>query len=261
MTLFSANLGFLWAELPLPQAIHAAKNAGFDAVECHWPYATPPEDTRAALTETGLEMLGLNTPKGAGFGLTALDDASAAQAAIDEAIAYAAAIDARAIHVMAGIADGPAAHQAFCQNLAEACHKAAPHDLTILIEPINTIDVPGYFLNRISQALDVVEDVAAPNLKIMVDAYHIARMEGARMEEAIIRHLDQAFEAMGHFQFAGVPHRGAPDEGEVDFAAIFDHLKARGYSRPLGAEYKPSGGDTDASLNWMKTLKTSSERI
>ena len=250
MTLFSANLGFLWADLPLPDAIRQAKNAGFDAVECHWPYAIDPLEVNAALTETGLQMLGLNTPKGDGFGLTALPEEAPARAAIDQAIAYAAAIDAKAVHVMAGIAAGREAKASFINNLTYAATKAMAHGITILIEPINNIDVPGYFLTRTSQALAIISAVNLPNLKLMFDAYQVAMMEGD-----VRPHLDAAYDVIGHIQFAGVPHRGAPDEGDVDYAQLFAHLKSAGYTRPLGAEYKPDGGNTSESLGWMKKLR------
>ena len=120
---FSANLGFLWADRPLPDAIRAAKMAGFDAVECHWPYDVPAAETKAALMETGLSMLGLNTGRGnvsiGENGLAALPGRQAdARSAIDEALAYASAILASSVHVMAGNSSGPRARQAFCDNLA-----------------------------------------------------------------------------------------------------------------------------------------------
>lgn len=250
MTLFSANLGFLWADLPLPDAIRQAKNAGFDAVECHWPFATDPADVKAALDETGLQMLGLNTPKGDGFGLAALPDEASARAAIDQAIAYADAIDANAVHVMAGVAAGAEAEASFINNLTYAATKAAAHGITILIEPINSVDVPGYFLTRISQAQAIILAVNLPNLKLMFDMYHVAMMEGD-----VLPHLDEAYHQIGHIQFAGVPHRGAPDEGDVDYGQLFRHLKSAGYARPLGAEYKPDDGNTSGSLGWMEKLR------
>jgi len=144
---FSANLGFLWTELSLPDAIRAAKEAGFEAVECHWPYDTPAADVAAALSETGLPMLGLNTRRGdvsgGENGLAALPDRSAdARAAIDEAIDYAGAIGCKSVHVMAGFASGAAAHEVFVENLRYACAQAARQDIPILIEPLNRNDAP-----------------------------------------------------------------------------------------------------------------------
>ena len=248
---FSANLGFLWNDRALPDAIHAAKAAGFDAVECHWPYDEPAEAVKAALLETGLRMLGLNTRRGdvAGGenGLSALPDReNDARAAIDEAIAYAAAIDTPNIHVMAGFAGGRDAHDTFVKNLRYACKQAAPHGITILIEPLNKYDAPGYFLTTTDQALAVISDVVAANLKLMFDCYHVQLMEGD-----LTHRIEALLPMIGHIQFASVPGRGAPDHGEINYDHIFGVIAQLEYAAPIGAEYKP-GGDTDATLGWLK---------
>ncbi|MEM7694178.1 MAG: TIM barrel protein [Pseudomonadota bacterium] len=246
---FSANLGFLWADRPLPAAIRAAKATGFDAVECHWPYETPVDAVRAALTETGLSMLGLNTRRGeAGQnGLSALPGREGdARAAIDEAIAYADAIDAGAIHVMAGFAAGPAAHAAFVANLRYAADSTAR---TILIEPLNRHDAPKYFLTNTDQAADILREVDRPNAKLMFDCYHVGRTEGD-----VTTRFEALLPLVGHVQFASVPHRGRPDEGELDLGFVLPRLAALGWEAPMGAEYKP-GGDTEATLSWMARLR------
>ena len=250
MTTFSANLGFLWADLPLPDAIRAAAAAGFDAVECHWPYEFGAAPVRAALEETGLPMLGINTRRGeidAGEnGLSALPGReAAARAAIDEAIAYAAAVRARNVHVMAGTASGGAAHQCFVAHLRAACDQAAEHGIGILIEPLNRYDAPGYFLNSTAQARDIITEVAAPNLRLMFDCYHVQLIEGD-----LTHRLADLMPVIGHVQFAGVPDRGEPSRGEVAFAHVFAVLAELGYTEPLGAEYKPQG-PTEATLGWM----------
>ncbi|MEY8801537.1 hydroxypyruvate isomerase family protein [Phaeobacter italicus] len=247
---FSANLGFLWADRPLPDAIHAAKAAGFSAVECHWPYDVPAGDVTAALQETGLRMLGLNTRRGdlasGENGLSALPGRDKdARAAIDEAIAYAVAINTPNIHVMAGFAEGRDAHETFVENLRYACEKAAPYGITILIEPLNRYDAPGYFLTTTDQALAVIADVGTTNLKLMFDCYHVQLMEGD-----LTHRIEALLPSIGHIQFASVPDRGAPDNGEVNYAHIFSTIARLGYDAPLGAEYKPGGG-TDATLSWM----------
>lgn len=253
MTRFSANLGFLWTDRSLPEAIHAAKAAGFDAVECHWPYATPAEDVKAALDETGLTMLGLNTDRGdtsiGENGLSALDGRQdEARGAIDQSIAYATAIGTRNIHVMAGFAQGDTAQKTLIDNLRYATDAAAAHGITMLIEPLNHYDAPFYFLQTTNQAKQIIENVGAPNLKLMFDCYHVQLMEGD-----LTRKITDLLPIIGHIQFAGVPARGVPDEGEVAYGHIFDHIAKMGYEAPLGAEYKPVG-DTDQSLAWMKTL-------
>lgn len=252
MTKFSANLGFLWAEIPLPDAIRAAAAAGFDAVECHWPYDTPPGEVRSALEETGLPMLGLNTIRGKASenGLSALADRKAdAQAAIDQALEYATATNTASVHVMAGFAAGENAHNTFIDNLRYACEQAKPHDITILIEPLNHHDAPGYFLQTSGQALKIIEQVDDSALKLMFDCYHIQIMEGD-----LTRRLEICLPVIGHIQFASVPDRGEPSTGEVNYEHIFAHIKKLGYDAPLGAEYKP-GQKTELTLGWLNTYR------
>lgn len=254
MTEFSANLGFLWTELSLPDAIHAAKAAGFDAVECHWPYDVPTADVVAALEATGLAMLGLNTRRGnpaqGDNGLSALPDRiDEARAAIDEAVAYAEAIKAANIHVMSGFSAGQAAHDTFVENLRYATKRAAAQDITILIEPLNAYDAPGYFLKTTSQAQAIINEVAAPNLKLMFDCYHVQLTEGD-----LTHRLHDLKPIIGHIQFASVPDRGAPDHGEVSYRHIFDVITKIGFTGALGAEYKPTG-PTNQSLGWIDNLR------
>ena len=251
VTKFSANLGFLWTDRPLPQAIHAAKGAGFSAVECHWPYAHAAQDVKAALQETGLSMLGINTVRGnvdgGENGLSALPGREVeARAAIDQAIAYAAEIDAHCVHVMAGFATGDSARNTFVENLRYACTKAAPYGITILIEPLNPYDAPGYFVCSSGQARDLITLLGCDNLKLMFDCYHIQLIEGD-----LTHRLSDLLPIIGHIQFASVPDRATPDHGEVNYAHIFDHIAAIGYEAPLGAEYKVAR-PTDETLNWLK---------
>jgi len=266
---FSANLGFLWTELPLPTAIHAAHQAGFDAVECHWPFDTDLRSLNAALAATGLEFLGLNTRRGAAGenGLAALVGRQAdARMAIDEAITYAIGAGARNIHVMAGIASGAEAEAAFIENLGYATRNAAKHDKVILIEPLNQRDNPGYFLTSCAQARRIINAVGSPNLKLMFDCYHIAILEGAEpgereverhdLTEMVIRHLDANQDIIGHIQFAGVPDRGPPDSGCLDYETVFAAIRAIGYDAPLGAEYRPPNGQTEPSLGWLGQMHT-----
>ncbi len=251
MTRFSANLGFLWRELSLPDAIRAAKRAGFDAVECHWPYDTPAELVKQALSETGLPMLGLNTVRGGDGenGLAALPGREEeARAAIDQAVAYAEAIGARNVHVMAGFASGEEARRVFLGNLGHACRKAGPSGIGILIEPLNRHDAPGYFLSGSGQAKAIIEELGSPNLRLMFDCYHLQIMEGD-----LTRRLTALMPVIGHIQFASVPERAEPDRGEISYAHIFRVIEHLGYAEPLGAEYKPAGS-TDEGLGWMRAL-------
>jgi hydroxypyruvate isomerase len=238
---FSANLGFLWTDRPLPEAVRAAAAAGFDAVELHWPYETPPDRLRAALEETGLPCLSLNTAKGDGMGLCALPGRGReARASIDAAFAYAEAIGARAVHVMAGAAEGAAAEAAFLDALAYACDRAAGR--MVLIEPLNARDAPGYFLRTTGQAAALIAALGRPELKLMFDCYHVQIIEGD-----LTRRFAALRGIVGHVQFAGVPERGSPEEGEVAYERL---LPALGWDGWFGAEYRP-GEDTDASLGWL----------
>jgi 2-dehydrotetronate isomerase len=254
MVTFSANLGFLWADLPLPAAIRAAKAAGFGAVECHWPYATPPTEITAALKDTGLEMLGLNTPKSAGsiglFGLSALPGHEAlARSVIDQSLSFADDIGARSLHVMAGMVSGAEAQASFCAALSHACHQAQQGGMTILIEPLNRYDAPGYFLNSLAQAEEIITSVNHPNLKLMFDCYHVGRTEGD-----VIAQLQARLPLIGHIQFASIPNRKSPDQGTLDYTEVFAALDKLGWNRPLGAEYHPDGA-TGNSLDWMNKYK------
>ena len=251
---FSANLGFLWADRPLPDAIRAAKVAGFDAVECHWPYDTPAAETRAALTETGLPMLGLNTRRGntdiGENGLSALPGREAeARASIDEALAYASETGTRAVHVMAGFSGGPRAHQAFRDNLIYACDQATANGITILIEPLNHYDAPGYFLSRSQQAAALIHEIGRENLKLMFDCYHLQIMEGD-----LSRRLARLLPLIGHIQIASVPDRNTPDHGELDYGHILPEIEKLGWTAEIGAEYKPNG-PTDETLGWLHELR------
>jgi hydroxypyruvate isomerase len=251
---FSANLGFLWAELPLPEAIRVAKAAGFDAVECHWPYEFDSAEVNSALAETNMTMLGLNTLRGdvsAGDnGLSALPDRiPEARQAIDQAVSYAKAIGALNIHVMAGFAKGAEAHKTFIDNLRYACDLALKEGINILIEPLNHYDAPDYFLQTTDQALAVIAEVGTTNIKLMFDCYHVQLMEGDLSHK-----LKQLQNNIGHIQFASVPDRGAPDHGELNYDYVFSVIQQLGYIAPLGAEYKPNGS-TEATLQWLPAAK------
>ncbi len=251
---FSANLGFLWTELSLLDAVRAAKMSGFDAVECHWPYDTSAADLKRVLEETGLPILGLNTVRGnvadGDMGLAALPGRDReARRAIDQALAYAAQVGAGNVHVMGGNADGQAAHEAYLSNLRYACDRAGQLGLTILIEPLNAHDAPGYFLSDTDQARQIIDKVSKPNLKMMFDCYHVGRTEGD-----VVARFEALLPYIGHVQFAAVPDRGPPDHGDVDYAYVFAAIQASGWDTPLGAEYRP-GGPTEASLGWLTSLK------
>lgn len=251
MTQFSANLGFLWTELSLPEAIAAAGKAGFGAVECHWPYATAAIDTKKALLSSGLSMLGINTQRGdvvAGDnGVAAIvGRESEARQYIDEAIAYAAVINCANVHVMAGFTDcSEAAETTFQDNLRYACEQSGKLGIDILIEPLNHHDAPGYHLSTLDAALATIKTVGASNIKVMFDCYHLQIMQGD-----LTRRLEQNLPSIGHIQIAAVPDRSEPDQGEVHYPNLLAALDKMGWEGFIGAEYKPRNG-TDAGLGWL----------
>ncbi|WP_417724031.1 hydroxypyruvate isomerase family protein [Salipiger sp.] len=254
--LFSANIGFLYTELPIPDRIRAAKRDGFDAVECHFPYDVPAAEVKAALEETGLAMLGLNTVPGntaAGdFGLAALAGREdEARAAVEQAVEYGAAIGAANVHVMAGRTDGGAAAEAaYRATLAHACDLAAMKGMAVLIEPINLRDAWGYHLSRVEHAAEIVEALGRDNLRIMFDCYHTQIMQG----DLSLRFLAHR-EVIGHVQIAAVPDRGEPDGGEICFERLLGGFAEAGWSAPVGAEYKPRGGSTAGGLGWLGPMR------
>ena len=259
MIRFSANLGFLWPDRPLTERIAAAGRAGFKAVELHFPYATPAAETKAACVDAEVKLLGINTAidtrPGGHLGLAAVPGREADFVAlIDQSIAYQVEAGGTAVHAMAGLvpeAERTAATETLVRNLTLAAEKAAAHGLTILIEPLNPNDNPGYFYSTIEPAIAVIERVAAPNLKLMFDAYHVGRAEGD-----VIARLKQVWPHIGHVQIAAVPSRAEPDEGELNFPAIFAVLEELGYAGWIGAEYRPRG-DTNAGLAWVHALGVS----
>ena len=259
MLRFSANLGFLWTELSLPDAIRRAKAAGFDAVECHWPYDVDVGDVKAALDETGLPMVGLNTRRGQSHGGKLVDNGlsampgreTEARAAIDEAFEYGARIGAGKVHVMAGKAFGvEGAGATFETNLAYACDVGARHGMGVLIEPLNHRDAPDYFLVGLKMAAGIVARVARPELKIMFDCYHL-QITGGDLIEGFKAHRD----AIGHIQIAAVPSRTEPDGGEVAYERLLPMLESAGYDGFIGAEYKPAS-TTDAGLGWLAAVRS-----
>jgi hydroxypyruvate isomerase len=253
MIRLSANLGFLWSDLPLTEAVGRAAAAGFDAVELHWPHDVPEEGLARALRAAGLPCLSLNTLRGdvaAGeMGLSALPGREAeAREAIDRTFAYGAAIGARNVHVMAGIAEGPAAKRAFLASLDHAADEAAARGMGVLIEPMNPRDAPGYFLRSETQAVELLGILGRAEIRLMFDCYHMQVAGGD-----LTRRFAEVVQSVGHVQFAGVPDRDEPDRGELAYERLLPALAALGYEGHFGAEYRPRAG-TEEGLGWMAAL-------
>ena len=250
----SANLGFLWQELELCDAIRAAKRAGFDAVEVHWPYITHALDVALTLEETGLPMVSLNTVPGnlaAGdFGLAAVPGRETeAQSAIDKAFAYAADVAALWVHVLSGVASGQQAETTFVTNIRYAVSRGREYGIGVLIEPMAPSVSPGYFLDNIEQAATMVDIIAEPNVKVLLDCYHAA--SAGHDPLAAARLLGGR---LGHVQFSSIPDRSEPDHGEIDYGSLLPELGSMGYDGYFGAEYHPSTR-TDHGLGWMDMFR------
>lgn len=251
MIRFSANLGFLWTDLPLPDAIREAAEAGFQAVECHWPYHESVSEIRQALTDTGLPMLGLNTLRGdvsnGDNGVSAIvGRESEARDYIEQALSLAAQIQCQNVHVMAGFTDQSAeAESTFRDNLRYASDLARQSGIGVLIEPLNHYDAPGYHLSTLDAALDTINAVGQDNIKVMFDCYHLQIMQGD-----LIRRLSNHIGSIGHVQIAGVPARDEPDNGELHYPNLLKAFDDAGWQGYIGAEYKPTG-PTASNLHWL----------
>jgi hydroxypyruvate isomerase len=247
----------MWPELDLPDAIRAAKGAGFEAIEVHWPYITHALDVAIVLEELQLPLIALNTVGGdlsAGeFGLAALPGREEqARSAIDKAMAYAADASSRFVHVLAGKVPsntgGALARDTYLQNLGYASQRGAEYGVDVLIEPISAKAQPDYFLTHVDQAADVIAELGVDNVSIMFDCYHTQMTEG-RLLSLIERHLPR----IGHIQIAAVPDRTEPDHGDVDYGELLAAVDALGYQGYVGAEYRPAGR-TDDGLGWMAKI-------
>jgi hydroxypyruvate isomerase len=240
----------------------AAAAAGFRGVEYLFPYEEDKEVIAQALCGNGLENVLFNLPPGdwaAGErGLGALPGREQDfRDGVARAMDYALAADTKRLHALAGIvpagADQDRCRQTFIGNLRYACEQLAPHGITLLVEPINTRDMPGYFLNYQKDAHALLAEVGAPNLKVQMDFYHAQIMEGD-----IISTFRQQLSNIGHVQIASVPDRHEPDLGELNYPWLFAMMDEAGYDGWIGCEYRPRQG-TVAGLGWMQAYQVRSE--
>ena len=258
MPRFSANVTFLYRELPLVERFAAARHDGFTAVEILSPENASVTDLASAVESAGVNVVLCNAPMGdfleGGPGLSAIpgrqaDFAQAMQQALDMAVA----LNCPRIHV------GPSripvgATQQQCagvlsENLSLAADLASKHDKQVLIEPMNTNDVPGACLRTVCDALQILDSTGRSNAELQFDIYHMAQMEADVLEA-----IDNNIERIGHFQFADFPGRHEPGSGDLDFKSIFGLIERRGFQGYLGAEYQPSGATVD-SLAWFDEFR------
>jgi len=245
---FAANLNWLFTEVDFLDRFAAAAAAGFRGVECLFPYDYKTSEVVSRLSDNNLQQVLINAPPGdwqkgeRGLGCLAGRQAEFRDS-INKAIEYAQAIDCPKVHIMAGLA-GADARDLFVENLYFAAEACAAAGLLGLIEPINDRDMPGYFLTRPDQALEILKAVASPHLRLQLDLYHAARMG---FDVALT--IDNYINSVAHFQIAGVPDRHEPDSGEVDYQPLFNNIDQLGYDGWIGCEYRPRR-TTGAGLGW-----------
>lgn len=262
MPRFAANLSMMYAEHAFLDRFGAAARDGFKGVEFLFPYEYPAMQLRQLLDEHGLEQALFNAPPGdwdsGERGLASLpgreDDF---RRALDTALEYAQVLGNTRLHIMAGLIrpqQDRARHRAvYLENLAYAAHLAAAQGVTIVIEPINTRDMPGFFLNRQDAAQAICAEVAAENLQVQFDLYHCQIVEG---DLAVKLRRDMArqpngYGGIGHIQIAGVPGRHEPDDGEIHYPYLFELIDSLGYQGWIGCEYRPRAG-TSEGLGWLR---------
>jgi hydroxypyruvate isomerase len=252
MPSFAANLSMMFTEWAFLDRFAAAAEAGFTAVEVQFPYDHPPDAIAEALDRTGVELAMFNLPPGdlaageRGFAALPgrLDDV---KAGLDLALAYIEATKAPKVRLMAGMADArdPEAHAAYRTAAAYAADRLAEHGVTLLLEPINGRDLPGYFLNDFAIAEAVIGELNRPNLKLQFDIYHRQIMHG---DVSIA--LRALMQIIGHIQIASVPSRNEPDREELNYPFLFEQIDLLGYDGYVGAEYNPRGKTVDG-LDWF----------
>lgn len=260
MLKFAANLSMMYTEHAFLDRYAAAAADGYAGVECMFPYEAPAAFVRERMDAAGVTQVLFNAPPGVSArgerGLAALPGRQDEfKAGIEQALSYATALSCSNVHVMAGLVpDGvsrPAMLGCYQENLDWAAREARSAGVTLLIEPINTRDIPGYFLNRQDEAHAVVQAVNAPNLKVQMDLYHCQIVEGD-----VTMKLRQYVPTgrVGHVQIAGVPLRQEPDRGELDYGWVFNVLRELNYSGWIGCEYRPAGS-TSAGLRWLTAAR------
>ena len=257
MPKFAANLTMLFNEVPFMERFEKAAQNGFEAVEFLFPYAFAAEEIKAKLTANRLTLVLHNLPAGdwdAGERGIAChpNRVEEFRAGVPKAIHYATALGVGQVNCLAGkIPEGVScdqAHKTFVENLKFAAGELKKAGIKLLIEPINTFDIPGFFLSGTNQALKVIDEVGSDNLFVQYDIYHMQRMEG-ELAATMQKNLGK----IAHLQLADNPGRNEPGTGEINYRFLFEFIDKIGYKGWIGCEYKPAGA-TEAGLGWRKAL-------
>jgi hydroxypyruvate isomerase len=257
MPRFAANLSMLFTEVPFLDRFERAAQAGFEAVEFLFPYAHTVEEIQQRLDATGLQIVLHNLPAGdweSGERGIACDPRRVDEfrAGVAQAVTYAHALGVPQLNCLAGKApadvDAATLRRTLVDNLRFAAAALKLAKLRLLVEPINTFDIPGFYLSRTDQALAILDEVGAANAFVQYDIYHAQRTEG-ELAATLQKHLAR----IGHVQLADNPGRHEPGTGEIHYPFLFAHLDRIGYSGWVGCEYKPAQG-TEAGLHWLQTV-------
>jgi hydroxypyruvate isomerase len=255
MLRFGANISMLFREVEFPERFEAAAQAGFKAVEIQFPYAWEKSLLARSARRAGVEVVLINIPAGDpekdDRGIACLPSRVAEfRMGVARAIEYAAALGCRRLNCLAGVAPpevaGAKLRETFVSNLRYAAGELARHGMTLLVESINTRDIPGFYLCDSGQALALMDRADAANLKLQYDLYHM-RIMGDDLAKTLSANLHR----IGHMQIADVPDRHEPGTGEIDFPLLFDLIDRLGYRGWIGAEYVPAG-KTEDGLAWVK---------
>lgn len=254
MPRFAANLTMLFTEQPFIERFALAKSAGFDAVEFLFPYAFKVDDIKMALNDNNLKLVLHNFPPGdwdsGERGIACHPDrVSEFRAGVSKAIEYATALGVNQLNCLAGKVpegfDSKLVRDTFITNIQFAAAELKKVDIKILLEPINTFDIPGFYLSKTAQAIDLLDAIEADNAFLQYDIYHAQRMEG-ELACTIQKYLDR----IAHIQLADNPGRNEPGTGEINFNYLFKFLDRLGYDGYIGCEYKPLKA-TEEGLGWL----------
>ena len=254
MPTFAANLTMMFNEAPFLERFDKAAAAGFKAVEFLFPYDYTVEQLNDALDRNKLQLVLHNLPAGdwaAGERGIAChpERVEEFRSGVGRAVTYATALGVKRLNCLAGIkpqnVSDADARRTLVENLKFAAPRLEAAGIKLLIEPINTFDIPGFFLNRTQQAIDIIRDTGADNIFLQYDIYHMQRMEGE-----LARTIEQNLPLIAHLQLADNPGRNEPGTGEINYAFLFAFLDRIGYAGWIGCEYKPAT-TTTAGLGWV----------
>ena len=247
----AASVSWMFNEVQLPERFALAASAGFRAVEIQSLYSEPVERLAEKARAAGVQVALINMPVAVG---AVPGEEQAFREGLAKALSYAEALECGRIHCLAGRTDDPAAEATFIGNVGWAADEAAAQGVQIMLEPLNTVDNPGYFLTGSMQARRIIEQVGRENVRMQYDIYHMQIMEG-RLADSVAAQLD----VIGHIQISGVPGRHEPDDQqEINYPYLLSKLDDLGYEGWVGCEYRPRAG-TLAGLSWARPYGISND--